>query len=169
MTDPKKPTSALDVLNDPNTIVLVLDSSVESQIAMRWLRANAPKCVADQRVLTDGLDLRQLQAAFTLCAVYRNPERPAFEYEPDKQGVVRARPRPDQANQNTGDPGLFSEMVITKPVKVSDFWDRPSPTAFGTINTARFLEALQPTLSPFRLDYIDKGEQRPSIMKLSTL
>ena len=150
----------LETLQDTGTIVLVLDAGIDSQVAQRWLKLNAPKAVQDLRVLTT-LDLSQLQASETICAVFRWPETPAVNQGPDPAGVIRSTPRPD--------PDLFAEMFVTRPVKVGDYWDRPNAGVRGKVDIARFLEAIAPTLLPYRLDYIDKGEQYPRIMKLSTL
>jgi hypothetical protein len=150
----------LDALLDTNTIVLALDAGTESQVAFRWLQKHAPKALQDQRVLTE-LHLMQLQAAVSVCAVFRYPVNAAVNYEPDKAGVIRTYPRPDAE--------LFEEMHATKPVKVGDYWDRPSPTSPGKPDVPRFLDALQQTLVPYRLDFIDKGEAKPSIMKLAAL
>lgn len=148
------------ISSDANTIVLVLDAGNESQIAMRWLQKNAPKALMDQRVWTD-IRLMQLMAPMSVCAVFRMPISPAVNYGPDLAGVIRTSPRPDSE--------LFEEMKVTTPVKVGDYWLRPSPTSLGQPDVPRFLEALQATLVPYRLDYIDKGEQRPNIMKLASL
>lgn len=150
----------IDQLNDPQTIVLVLDAGNESQIAMRWLQKAAPKALQDQRVLTE-LRLMQLVNGVNVCACFRYPVNAAVTYDADKAGVIRTYPRPDAE--------LFEEMHVTKPIAVKDFWLRPSPTSPGEPDVPRFLDALGQTLVPYRLAYIDLGETRPTKMKLSSL
>jgi len=148
------------ITNDQNTIVLVLDAGNESQIAFRWLQRAAPKVLEQQRVLTE-LHLMQLQAAVNVVAVFRMPVNAAVNYEPDKAGTIRTYPRPDAE--------LMEEMHMTKPVSMKDYWDRPSPTSPGKPDVPRFLEALNIAIVPYRMDFIDKGEAKPSIMKLAAL
>jgi len=150
----------IEQLADPNTIVLVLDGGIDAQIAERWLRKNAPKAEQDQRVY-DVLELPHLQASMQVCAVFRSPETPALAYSETAQGALVSRPRPDAET--------FAEMVVTEPVKVGDYWVRDNPRQPGKPDVSAFMQALNTAVRPYRLDYIDKGEQRPSVLKLRTL
>lgn len=150
----------LDTLNEPTTIVIVMDGGIDSAIAQRWLAKHAPKVIEDARMY-DELHVPHLQGNMTVCAVYRRPDTPALNYTIADQGRVLSAPRPDSET--------FAEVVVTQPIKVADYWSRPNPRTPGTIDMPRFMEALQASLLPMRMNYIDKGEQKPSILKLGTL
>lgn len=151
----------IDTLQDANTIVVMQDGGVDAAIAERWLKQNAPSVLADERVLIE-LHLTHLLPGQAVCAVFRRPDTPAMNYNVRADnGAVVTTPRPDA--------DTFAEIVVTKPVKVGDYWDKPHARAPGKPNTSAFLEALSQTLLPLRLVYADKGEQKPQILKLGTL
>jgi hypothetical protein len=156
----------LDTLSEPNTIVIIQDGGVDSQIAERWLEKHAPKVVEEQRVYTE-LHLPHLQAPQSVCAVFRSPKTPAVGYVVNQQGSLVSFPRPDMPKGD--DPGTFSEVVVTKPIKVGDYWQRTNTRAPGAPDRPAFMQALQETLIPLRLDFADKGEAKPEILALRTL
>ena len=150
----------IDTLTEPTTIVIIADGGTDSEVVERWLRKAAPKVVEEQRYYSE-LHLALLQPGQAVCALFRSPETPALEYYTDASGRQLSKMRPDEQ--------LFPELVITKPVKTADFWQRANPRTPGHINTTEFLQALNESLIPMRLDYTDKGEHKPSILKLKTL
>jgi len=150
----------IEALNDPNTIVLVLDGGIDAQIAERWLRKHAPKVEQDAR-LYDTLELPHMQASMQVMAVFRDPSTPAVAYHENGQGAVLSRPRPDS--------DTFAEIVVSEPVKVGDYWVRDNPRQPGKPDLHAFMQAMHEAFRPYRLDYIDKGNQTPSKLKLRTL
>jgi len=156
----------IDALNDQNTIVIIQDGGIDGAIAERWLRAHAPKVVSDERVY-DTIKIPHLQASQTVIAVFRSPNTPAQDIVTADQGRMLHRARPEQPKGD--DPGTFSEIVVTPPVKVGDFWQRTNPRQPGYIDVPAFMAALQPTLIPLRLDWADKGMDKPTELKLRPL
>lgn len=144
--------------NDANTVALVQETGLPGQVAMRWIKAHAPKALADGRVWTH-LYLLHLQADLQVCAVFLDPEQPTMDFERQVDRVLRGYPKPDAE--------LFEHIRITPPIKT--VWERPNKYAPAVPNTSVFIDQLSATLAPLRLDYIDRGEPKPSIMKLATL
>ena len=163
MTDPKPKQDAalLAVLNDPNTLVIIQDGGIDAQVSERWLREIAPNVEKDGRLLS-AFQVSQLQAPQSIVAVYRSMEQPALTYTMNQvTGTVHHAPRPDSE--------LFREMVVTKPVKVGDHWDRPNPRAPGKVDVASFMSAVAESWLPMRPDARDKGEKKPDEYQMRPL
>jgi hypothetical protein len=150
----------IDQLTDQNTIIVLQDGGLDSQIAERWLKANAPKALEDERVFAE-LHLLHLLPAQSVCAVFRSPATSAQSFVVNQQGSLIGTNRPDAET--------FAEMVVTKPIKVGDYWTRANARVPGKPDTAAFLQALQETLIPLRLNYADKCKQEPCILVLGTM
>jgi len=147
----------IELLNDISTIIVVPDGGIEADIVNRWLRQHAKKAEEEQRVF-DALYLHHLQAGQTVVGVYRDPSTPALAYSEGPQGSIVSKPRPDSET--------FGELVVTAPVKVADHWVRDNPRAPGRPDLTAFKQALDTALLPKRLDYTDKGEARPQVLRM---
>lgn len=150
----------LEVLNDKNTIVIVPEAGQEHIIVRKYLQANAPKVISEQRMFSE-LILSTLQTDITIVVVTRNPTMAPNTTFVDVDGKQHHRPRYDEE--------LLEEVRVSAPVKCSKYWVRDNPMRPGRPDVAGMLEALGKTISPWRLDYVDKGEERPQILKLTTL
>ena len=148
----------LEALNDKATVVIIPDSGVEAQIAVRFLNANAPKVVQEQRVF-DELHLLSLQGNIKVCVVHRSPATPAKKYFTRVDGQLVDELRPEKE--------LMDEVLVTEPVAPK--FTREGPMKPLVLDVPGFLEAIGIAMAPggTRLDYIDKGEQRPQVLKLS--
>ena len=146
----------LAALNDKATVVIIPADGVEAQIARQFLEANAPKTISEDRVF-DNLHLLSLQGAIKVCAVYRSNKTPSVRYFRREDGVRESELRP--INE------LMDEMIVTAPVEPK--YTREGPMKPLLLDVAGFLAAMGQQLTPMRLDYIDKGEAKPQVMKLS--
>jgi hypothetical protein len=146
-----------DTLNDKNTIVIIPPFGQEQVIATKWLRRNASKVISEQRVFTE-LYLSSLQTDITIVVVARDYSNPIKLVEIDNAGNMHYPNRPD--------PELEEEVEVTTPVKVSKYWTRENPMRPGKPDIAAMLEQLGKETSPWRLEYTDKGAEKPEIMQL---
>lgn len=147
----------LDVLNDKSTIVVIPEVGEEYTIVRQYLQQFAPKVISEQRVFTE-LSLGSLQTDVSVVLVFRIFDNPIRTFATDKDGHAYYPKRPNNE--------LFDEVVITAPVKVSKFWLRDNPMRPGKPDSAGILEALGKVSIPWRLDFIDKGETKPELLKL---
>lgn len=148
-----------DLLNDKNTVVVIPDFGPEYTIAIKWLRANAQKVISEQRVFTQ-LVLSALQTDITIVTLAREFSNTSPIQMPQQglEGKVHYYPRSDAE--------LQSEVQMSEPIKVSKYWIRDNPMRPGRPDTAAILEALGKECGPWRLDFIDKGEDKPEVLAL---
>lgn len=146
-----------DILNDKNTIVIIPYFGKENQIAINWLRRNASKVITEQRMFTE-LYMSSLQTDISIVLVMRNYEIPIQTTEVDNAGNTHYPDRPTAQ--------LDEEVEMTTPLKVSKHWVRDNPMRPGRPDVAGILEALGKESSPWRLEFIDKGAERPEILTL---
>ena len=130
----------------------------EYTIALKWLQKHAPKVVSDQRVFTE-LFMSSLQTDVSIVTVAREFSNPIQTPELDRTNAIYHIDRPE--------PELFEEVRYSQPVKVKDFWVRDNPMRPGKPDTAGILEALGKGCIPWRYIFVDKGETKPDILKLS--
>ena len=145
-------------LKDKNTYVLIPENGPESQLAQQFLEANAPSVIAEERVFYE-LHLLSLHANLNMLAVFRSPKRPCMDYTHGPDGVLRNKLRPVKE--------LMDEMLITQPVTPK--FHKEAPMKPLVMDLPKFLEDMANELVPkgIRLDYVDKGESRPQILKLT--
>lgn len=148
----------LAALNDKSTVVIIPAEGVESQIALKFLNANAPKVVSEQRVF-DELHLLSLQGQIKVCVVHRSPARSAKQYKVRVDGTLVDELRPEKE--------LMDEVIVTFPIEPK--FTREGPMKPLVLDVPGFLEAIGIEMARHstRLDYVDKGEQRPQILRLS--
>lgn len=150
----------LEVLNDKNTIVIVPEEGAEHRIARKFLQMNAPKVITEQRMFSE-LVLGTLQTDITILVVTRDPSIATNTTFADVDGKLHHKSRGDEA--------LLEEVRVSAPVKVSKYWVRDNPMRPGRPDVAGMLEALGKTTTPWRFDFVDKGEDKPQILKLTTM
>jgi len=153
----------LETLNDKNTIVIIPDVQLEHKVVMEWLKQNAPKTLKEGRVFTE-LDTNTLTRGTSIMAVFHDPDYNLVEYVTNNAGNTVHVPR-KQAE-------LKDEIIVTQPVKLDDSnWalDPDRPMRATRPNTNKFLNQLNATLMPKRMEYCDKGEKKPSLMKLEPM
>lgn len=146
-----------DLLNDKNTMVIIPEFGMEYTVAMKWLRANAPKVVSEQRVFTQ-LTLSSLQTDVCVVSLARDYTMPIQTPQVDVAGHTHYPNRPDV--------DLLSEVELSNPIKVSKYWVRDNPLRPGRPDTAGILEALGKECSPWRLDFADKGSDKPELLTM---
>lgn len=146
-----------ELLDDKNTVVIIPEIGKEYQYTMKFLQKNTPRVVSDQRVFTE-LDLGSLQTDITVVVVAREFSNPLQISEMGADNMPHYFDRPFAE--------LEEEQRISKPVKVSKYWVRDNPMRPGKPDTAGILEALAKECLPWRLDFVDKGEDKPQILKL---
>lgn len=147
----------LAMLNDKDTIVIIPPSGLESQLAMQWLKANAPKVVQEQRVM-DELHLLALQGNIKTCFVFRNPSTPCKEQFVLANGALTDKVRPLKE--------LMDEMLVSKPIE--PHFRREHPLKPAILDIPGYLEAVGKELMPYiRLDYVDKAVERPQKLRLT--
>jgi hypothetical protein len=149
--------TAQDLLNDKNTVVIIPPFGAEGVIATKWLRKNASKVISEQRVFTE-LYLSSLQTDITIVTVARDYSNPIQLPQIDAAGYTHYPNRPEVE--------LDDEVAMSQPVKVSKFWVRDNPMRPGKPDTAGILEALGKVTSPWRLEFIDRGAEKPEILQL---
>jgi len=147
-----------DALNDKNTIVIIPEVGDEYKIVNKWLKSNASRVITEQRVFTE-LHLGTLQTDVNIMCVTRNFEMPTRTEVVDNDGRLHYPSRPDAE--------LAAEVCVSEPIRCSKFWIRDNPMRPGRPDTAGILEALNQAVSPWRLDFVDKGENKPQILKLT--
>ena len=145
------------LFNDKNTMVIIPEMEEEYRIAYKWLRKHAPKVISEQRVFTE-LTLSSLQTDITITCLARDYSLPIKHAHINNDDSVSYVNRPEQ--------DLDDEVKFSAPIKVSKFWVRDNPMRPGKPDTAGILEALGKVTSPWRLEFIDKGEAKPDILKL---
>lgn len=148
----------LAALNDKSVVIIIPAEGIESALTKKFLQANAPKAVEEQRVF-DELHLLALQGQIKVAVVHRNPATPAMKYEVRGDGHMTHYLRPEKE--------LMDEMIVTKPVEPR--FTREGPMKPLVLNVSGFLEDIGIEMMRFgtRLDYVDKGSQRPQILKVS--
>lgn len=148
----------LAALNDKSTVVIIPSYGTESELALKFIKANAPKVIEEQRVF-DELHLLSLQGQIKVCVVHRSNAKPSVEYAVRGDGTVVSELRPEKE--------LMDEMLVTKPVEPK--FTREGPMKPLVLDVSGFLEAIgiEMARGSTRLDYVDKGEQRPQILRLA--
>lgn len=155
-------TKRLQEVNDNKAVIVIIpDGTEESKVAKRYLKANAPKVLTEERVF-EVFDIGALAADTILMFVQRVSDEPAHTYtRVENIGMVRGPLRPDAE--------LFAEMTVSRATKVSDYWKRGSSNTYGRVDTSQIFAALAECAAPLHLRYIDKGEAKPSLLKLAAL
>lgn len=147
----------LDTLLDKNTVVIIPEFGEENKIALKYLRKHASKVVSEQRVYTE-LVMSTLQTDISVVTVARNYANPIKLSEIDKAGMLNYPRRPDSE--------LEDEVEVSAPIKVSKYWVRDNPMRPGRPDTAGILEAIGKESIPWRLDFVDKGAEKPEVLVL---
>lgn len=146
-----------EALIDKDTIVIIPEFGAENQIAMRWLQKNCSRAVSEQRVFTE-LTIPALQNGVKVMVVARDYTMPIQVAELDNANNLRYPNRPAAE--------LEAEVKVTNPVHVSKYWKRDNPMRPGKPDVAGILGALGEETIPWRLEYTDKGNEKPEIMTL---
>jgi hypothetical protein len=147
----------LATLNDKQTIVIVPAEGVEGQLAQEFLKGMAPKVVSELRMFQE-LHLLALQGSVKVCFVYRNPSTPCYEQFVRPDGLMGSKLRAKK--------DLMDEMIVTQGIEPEFVREHPLKPAI--LNISGFLDSTAKLLAPYiRLDYVDKGEVRPQVLRLS--
>lgn len=147
-----------DVLADKNTVVVIPEIGKEYDYALKWLRRNASKVISEQRVLTELL-ISSLQTDITIMTLARDFSNPIEEGQLDVTNKITYHDRAEA--------DLLEEMRLSTPIKVSKYWVRDNPMRPGKPDVPGILEALGKECTPWRYIFVDKGETKPDILKLS--
>lgn len=151
----------LAALHEKECIVIIPDIQGERALCQRWLQRNAPKVRTERRVFEE-LELASLQKGVQVVFMFRDPEMPLVNYTTNAAGVLVPTARPDEE--------LFEELRFTKPTVVDEaYWTQDNPLRPGKVNIPLLLEHFGKITSPYRLDFVDKCAQRPTIMRLKKL
>jgi hypothetical protein len=138
---------------------MIPSAEVEAEIALDWLRANAPKLVEEGRVYEE-IDVASLQRGTLVAFVFRSPAKPVEETARGDGGERLSVRRPHA--------DLLSEVVCTPLIKVAAYW-RQEPLRPGKPDVAGLLEQAGKLVSPYRLAYSDIASPSPSALRLRKL
>lgn len=146
----------LEMLKDKQTLVIIPATGIEGRLAMDFLKANAPSVVKEQRVYEE-LHLLALQGGIRTTFVFRDPSTPVHEQFVRTDGALSSKQRPTKE--------LMDEMLISHSVEPE--FVREHPLRPAILNVSGYLERVGKALAPhIRLDFIDKGEVKPQVLRL---
>lgn len=146
----------LEMLKDKNTLVIIPATGLEGQLAMQFLKANAPSVVKEMRVFEE-LHLLALQGGVRTAFVFRDPSTPCHEQFVRTDGALSTKQRPIKE--------LMDEMIVSHSVEPQFIREHPLKPAILSIS--KYLEDVGRALAPhIRLDFIDKGEVKPQVLRL---
>lgn len=148
----------LETLNHADTVVIIPATGPEHELAKMFLQNNAPKVIADERMFEE-LNLLALHGKIKVVVVHRSRAKPAMRYFKQADGMTASELRPEKE--------LMDEMLLSDAVEPKFLRDGPMKPLLLSVPT--FLKELGEALAPMgtRMDYIDKGEVKPQILRVS--